>query len=219
MSWNASASSNEQDWTQVRARRQEHHAKRSTMRRTTEWICKRCAATCFMSHQSCRKCLTARDGTEEVVPGLDLKPTTQAKGNEPAGSNTAGAGTNRVAKREECRITSMSDHQSGTRGREARCADSRSPPDRSPGRRCEGEIGKSPQGRRTTEGTLAHAPGARQGKPTGEEVLPRHRSRSSHPKQRWNWREVAITATSRQLWNKSSSSSRQRGQQDKSHRE
>ena len=72
-------------------------------------------------------------------------------------------------------VTSRGDRQSGTRGGKASVADSRSPPDRS----CEGETGKSPQGRRTTEGTLARARGASQG---------RHRSR-------------------------------QRGQQDKSHRE
>ena len=94
MSWNASASSSEQDWAQVRARRQERHANRSTLRRKTEWICKKCAAACFMSYQTCRKCYAARDGTEEVVPGLDMttgkaQPTTQAKGHEPASSKAA----------------------------------------------------------------------------------------------------------------------------------
>ena len=94
MSWNASASSSEQDWAQVRARRQERHANRSTLRRKTEWICKKCAAACFMSYQSCRKCYAARDGTEEVVPGLDMttgkgQPVTQAKGHDPTSSKAA----------------------------------------------------------------------------------------------------------------------------------
>ena len=113
MSCNASASSGEQDWTEVRARRQDRHANRPTVWRKSEWICKRCAAAGFMSYQSCGKCHVVRDGSEEVVPGLDMttdkdQPVVLAMGNEPAGSKVAQLkklsqleGTYRVTKREE----------------------------------------------------------------------------------------------------------------------
>ena len=157
MSWNASASSDEQDWTQVRARRQDRHVKSSALRRKSECICNRCAAACFMSYQTCRKCHAVRDGTEQIVLRLDMttdngQPTGQAKGiSGVEGSTseetvTAGAGTYRAAKREERQITSGSNRQSGTRGRQACRADSRSPPDRSPNRCCEERDGASGRG-------------------------------------------------------------------------
>ena len=71
----------------------------------------------------------------------------------------------------------------------------------------------------TTEGTLDRARGASESEPAGEKPLPRHHSRSSRPKQRWNWREVATTITSRQLWNKFSNSSNPCGLRDMWHRE
>ena len=47
-----------------------------------------------MSYQSCGKCHVVRDGSEEVVPGLDMttdkdQPVVLAMGNEPAGSKVA----------------------------------------------------------------------------------------------------------------------------------
>ena len=189
MSCNASASSGEQDWTEVRARRQDRHANRPTVGRKSEWIFKRCAAAGFMSYQSCGKCHVVRDGSEEVVPGLDMttdkdQPVVLAMGNEPAGSKVAQLkklsqleGTYRVTKREERRTPSRGDHQSVTRGRlnaEAR--------------------------------------------PIGAQI-DAAKARRSPPRRRWSWSAGATATTSRQLWNKSSSLPKERGQLHKWYRE
>ena len=91
MVWNALFSSSVRGWTQVRARRQEPHAKRTAEQSKPDWIYDKCAAACFNCCQTCRKRHATRDGTEEIVSGIDVttgsgQPTDQAKGNETADS-------------------------------------------------------------------------------------------------------------------------------------
>ena len=183
----------------VRARRQNRHANRPTIRSKLEWICNRCAAACFTSYQSCRKCC-ARDGTEEVVPGLDMttgkcQPVAHVKANGPAGLEAAQP--KKPSQQEQARTALQSenaqdyfkgDHWSGTGGGKASCAERRSPPDRSPDRCCESKVGKSSQGGRSTEETMAHVRGARQREPTGEHRCTSDTAGAHVQDKRWSWK-------------------------------
>ena len=68
---------------------------------------------------------TSGDGDGKRTDGLEIGTNEETVTNEE--TITAGAGTHRVAKRQERRISSRGDHQSGTRGGKGGCAERGSP--------------------------------------------------------------------------------------------
>ena len=198
--WNAS--SNEQEWTQVRARRQCRHANRPVMRRKSEWICNRCAATCLMSCQSCLKCCAEREGRQRGS-------RSGARHDDRQGS-TSGAGEGKrnsgpeSSTTEEARTALQSATSAGlpqgvitSLEQEACCAERRSPPGRSPDQ-CDKHLMLED-----------HVKANQQEKPAAQATQLELTSIA----------KIELATTLRQLWNKSSSSSKHHGRRDKQHRE
>ena len=161
MSWNASASSNVQEWTPVRAWRQDRQANRPTMRRKSEWICNR-RSSLLHELPTLSEVLRCTSLVLDMMTGKG-QPVAQAKGNEPAGSEAAQP--KKPSQLEQARTTLQSAKSAGLpqgvitspeqEVGKASCAECRGPPDRSSDRCCESKVGKSFEVKRSTEGTLA----------------------------------------------------------------